>query len=119
MTSSEPVIDQTARVGKEVELAPGVKIGPWCVLEGRIKLGPGTRLVSNVQLRGPMTIGENVILYPFACVGFPAQDFKVKDDAPSAGVLIGNNCTFREGVTIHAATSLTVPTRIGNNCYFM
>ncbi|MBL8876038.1 MAG: acyl-ACP--UDP-N-acetylglucosamine O-acyltransferase [Phycisphaerae bacterium] len=112
-------IDPTARVGKDVELGEGVEIGPWCVLEGKIRLGRNARLMSSVKLRGPLTIGANVTIYPDAALGFPAQDFKVKPDSPTGGIIIGDDCTFREGVTVHAATHVEIPTRIGHQCYFM
>lgn len=112
-------IDPTARVGKDVALGEGVEIGPWCVLSGKITLGANTRLLSSVNLSGPITVGANVIMYPGVALGFSAQDFKVRPDSPTAGVVVGNDCTFREGVTIHAATSEQTPTRIGDNCYFM
>ncbi|MFO0860383.1 MAG: acyl-ACP--UDP-N-acetylglucosamine O-acyltransferase [Phycisphaerales bacterium] len=113
------MIDPTSRVGKEVELGDGVEIGPWCVLDGRIRLGRNVRLISNVILRGPLEVGANTTFYPNAAIGFPPQDFKFKPDSPTAGVVIGSGCTFREGVTIHASTKPENPTRIGNNCYFM
>ncbi|MBS0191260.1 MAG: acyl-ACP--UDP-N-acetylglucosamine O-acyltransferase [Phycisphaerales bacterium] len=112
-------IDPTSRVASQVKLGEGVEIGPWCVLDGPIQIGPGTRLLSNVILRGPLTIGSNCLFYPGAAIGYPGQDFKFKFDNPTPGVVIGDNCTFREGVTIHAATHKEIPTRVGNNCYFM
>lgn len=112
-------IDPTARVGKDVELGEGVEIGPWCVLDGRITLGAHTKLLSNVSLCGPLAVGSNVLMYPGVALGFPAQDFKFKPGTQTAGVVVGKDCTFREGVTIHASTNQQIPTRVGNNCYFM
>jgi UDP-N-acetylglucosamine acyltransferase len=70
-------------------------------------------------MQGPLKIGGGCCFYPYACIGFEPQDFKFKPGAHTPGVEIGSNCTFRENVTIHAATHATTPTRIGNNCYFM
>lgn len=75
--------------------------------------------MSNVKLRGPLTIGANVTIYPWAVLGYPAQDFKVKPDSPTGGLVIGDDCTFREAVTVHAATHTEIPTRVGHACYFM
>lgn len=112
-------IDPTAKVGKDVELGEGVEIGPWCVLDGKIRIGANSRLISRVNLRGPLVIGANATIYPDASLGFPGQDFKFRFDSPTPGLVVGNNCTFREGATVHAATHPEIPTQVGDNCYFM
>lgn len=115
-------IHPTAIIGKGVSLAGGVFIGPYCVLEGGIQIGEGTKLVSHVSMQGPIVIGENNIIHPFASIGAPPQDLGYKG-APGK-VAIGNNNTIREGVTVHAPTayadaSLSPDTVVGNNCLLM
>lgn len=112
-------IHPTAIVSKECELSDGVEIGPFCVISGRVKLGAGVRLLGHVQLSGPLTVGLGTTFYPFACIGFNAQDFKFKPGDPTAGVVIGQNSVFREYVTVHAATKADQPTRIGDNVLMM
>lgn len=115
MTSVHP----SASVGPEVELGQGVEIGPRCEIAGPVRLGDGVRILGNVYLRGPLTIGAGTIIYPFACIGFPAQDVKFKPGDPTPGVQIGENCTLREHITIHAATKPDHPTIIGNRVFMM
>jgi UDP-N-acetylglucosamine acyltransferase len=112
-------IHPTATVSKECELEDGVDIGPGCTITGRVRLGRGVRLVGNVYVNGPATIGEGTILYPFSCVGFPGQDFKFKIGDPTAGVTIGKNCIIRESATVHAATGVEKPTRVGDGVLMM
>jgi UDP-N-acetylglucosamine acyltransferase len=112
-------IHPSAIVDPDAVLAPGVDIGPWCVLSGAVRLGEGVRLVANVHIHGPAEIGANTILYPFACIGFPPQDFKFKLGDRTAGVKIGPDCIIRESVTIHAATSAEVPTTLGARVFMM
>lgn len=114
-----PSIHPTAVVSGEVQLESDVEIGPWCVVSGAVKLGAGVRLLANVHLSGPVAVGAGTVLYPFACVGFPPQDYKFKPGMPTAGVRIGTECLIREHATIHAATKLDVPTRIGNRVFLM
>jgi UDP-N-acetylglucosamine acyltransferase len=114
-----PDIHPTAVVDREAELAPDCVIGPGCVLRGRVKLAAGVNLISSVQLNGPVEIGAGTNVYPFACLGFPGQDFKFKPGMPTPGVKVGSGCILREGVTIHAATKETSPTTIGNNVMMM
>ncbi len=112
-------IDPSAVIGPEVELADDVQIGPACRLDGRVTLGSSTVLMGFNYLRGPLTIGVNNRIYPFACIGFEPQDYKFDPSKAGAGTVIGNDNIFREHVTIHRATSNTVPTTIGNGNMFM
>ncbi|MBX3383037.1 MAG: acyl-ACP--UDP-N-acetylglucosamine O-acyltransferase [Phycisphaeraceae bacterium] len=116
---SATVIHPTAIVGPQCDLAEGVSIGPFCILEGRITLGRDVRLLANVHISGPVAIGEGTTCYPGVCLGFPGQDFKFKMGDPTGGVRIGNNCILREGVTVHAATRPDVPTTIGDRVMMM
>jgi UDP-N-acetylglucosamine acyltransferase len=103
----------------EIDLADDVEIGPHCVLRGEIAIGPGTRLIGGVWLQGPLTIGESNVVYPGACLGFAPQDYKWDPRKPGAGLVIGSGNIFREGVTIHRATSEEKPTTIGDRTMFM
>lgn len=115
MTNVHP----SASVGPEVQLGEGVEIGPRCEIHGRVTLGDGVRLIGNAYLSGPLTVGAGTIIYPFACIGFPGQDVKFKPGDPTPGVSIGENCTLREHITIHAATKPDHPTIIGNRVFMM
>lgn len=112
-------VHPTAIIGPEANLAPDVSIGPWCIVEGRVRLGAGVTLVAHVHLCGPLEIGAGTTLYPGACIGLPPQDVKFKPGDPTAGVVIGANCIIREHVTVHAATKIDVPTRVGDNVFMM
>jgi UDP-N-acetylglucosamine acyltransferase len=117
-----PNVHSTATIEGEVTLADDVVIGSHCVLDGKagpIAIGHGTRLLGNIYLTGPLTLGENNSVYPFACLGFAPQDLKWDPSRPGAGVVIGNGNTFRECVSIHRATSDETPTRIGDENYWM
>lgn len=112
-------IHPSAIVSRESQVAHDANIGPGCVLTGKVVIRPGVRLVANVQLNGPVDIGAGTIVYPFACLGFPGQDFKFKMGMPTPGVKIGANCIIREHVTVHAATKEEAPTTIGDGVFMM
>ena len=114
-----PTVHPTSHISKEADLAADVEIGPLCVITGRVSLGKGVRLIGSVYINGPVAIGEGTILYPGACIGFPAQDYKIKPGDPTAGVVIGANCIIREHVTVHAATKQDEPTRLGDKVFMM
>ncbi len=114
-----PQIHPTATVSREAELDESVQIGPMCVVEGAVKLAAGVRLIGNVYIQGPATIGEGTTIYPFACLGFPGQDFKFKLGDKTAGIVVGRECLIREHSTIHAATNDHTPTTVGDRLFLM
>ena len=61
-------------VGDEVQLAAGVEIGPFCLLQGKVRIGAGTRLISHVAIFGDTEIGEANVLHPNVVIGDEPQD---------------------------------------------
>jgi UDP-N-acetylglucosamine acyltransferase len=59
-------IHKTAVVDPKAELHESVEIGPYSVVHSGVTIGAGTRVHSHVVLDGPMTIGRNNTIYPFA-----------------------------------------------------
>jgi UDP-3-O-[3-hydroxymyristoyl] glucosamine N-acyltransferase len=68
-------IDATASVGPlcvveaEVDLGPGVEVGPNCVVGAGTRIGRDSRLVANVVVCEGTQIGERALLHPGAVVG--------------------------------------------------
>ncbi len=114
-----PVVHPTAILDGAIELADDVFVGPNCVLRGDIAVGAGTVLHGSAWLQGPMWIGEGNTIFPFVSLGLPPQDLKWDPAVSGAGVRIGNRNAFREGVSIHRATSHEHPTTIGDDNFFM
>jgi UDP-N-acetylglucosamine acyltransferase len=114
-----PKIHPTATISGECQIADDADIGPYCGLTGRVTLGAGVRLISNVQINGPVKIGPGTVVYPYACLGFAPQDVKFKPGDPTAGAVIGAECQLREYVTVHAATKADTPTRVGDRVFIM
>ncbi len=114
-----PIIHPTAIVDDQVKLADDVQIGPFCVLNGDITLGAGVHLIASVHMQGPLTVGSGCVFYPGSSMGFGPQDIKVKYGDPTAGVVIGEDCVFRESSSIHAASNDHTPTRVGDRAFFM
>lgn len=112
-----PRIHPTAVIDPRAQIAADAAVGPFCLIEGPVTIGPGCELQSHVVLRGPLTLGSHNRFFPFSCIGTEPQDRKF--NGKTAGILIGDGNTFREGVSIHQATSLDTPTRIGDHNYLM
>lgn len=115
-----PIVHPTSILSPKVELAADVEIGPFCVIEGDVRLDTGVKLVGNVYIRGPVRIGARTLIHPFTCIGFAAQHLKIDQQRiAGAGVVIGAECVLREGVTVHAASTEEHPTRIGDRAFLM
>ncbi len=110
-------VHPSAVVSSGVILAPGVEIGPFCLLDGNIRIGAGTRLVSHVTVLGDTEIGEQNVLHPNVVIGDEPQDLTYTG-GPRA-VRIGNRNVLREGVTIHRGSERGQVTIIGDGNFFM
>jgi UDP-N-acetylglucosamine acyltransferase len=110
-------IHPSAVIGSEVELAAGVAIGPFCMLEGRVRIGEGTRLIGHVTIFGDTEIGPGNVIHPNAVIGDEPQDLAYRGGVRR--VRIGARNVFREGVTIHRGSEHGDVTTIGDDNFFM
>ena len=105
-------------ISREVELGNNVKIGPFCYLNGNIKIEDNTELKSHISITGRTFIGKNNLFYPFSNIGCDPQDLKYRGE--DSELIIGNNNIFRENVTISKGTfDGGMKTIINNNNLFM
>ena len=77
-------------------------IGPYCIVGAEVSIGARTRLMANLYIEGPTTIGEDNLFFPYSTVGVASQDKKYKGER--AFTRIGSRNTIREFVTIHRGT---------------
>lgn len=112
-----PRIHPSAVVGPEVELAPGVEVGPFCLLDGRIRIGARTRLIGHVTILGDVELGEANVLHPNAVIGGEPQDLAYRGGRRR--VRIGSRNVFREGVTVHRGSERGEITIIGDDNFLM
>ena len=112
------MIHPAASVDPQARLGSDVSIGPFTVIEGPVTIGAGSRIANNVYLCGDTVLGEGCVVYPFCSLGDTPQDFSFTPHTPS-GVVIGDGCVFREGVTVHRSSREGGRTRIGDQVYLM
>lgn len=111
-------IHPTAIIDKEAEIAEDVEIGPYSIIERGASIGAGCKIASHVVIQGNVTIGTNCTISPFASIGGPPQDIGYKQEPTR--VVIGNNNTLREYVTVNRGTGKGGgTTRIGENNFIM
>ena len=117
-TLPSPEVDPLARVAAGAVLAPGVRVGPFCVIGDRVRLGRGTVVESHVVIDGDTRVGEGNRFFPFSSIGLVPQDLKFRGEATR--VEIGDRNVFREGTTVHRGTAGGGGvTRIGSDNLFM
>lgn len=114
-----PRVHPTSVVSEQCEIASDAHVGPFCVITGQVRLEAGVQLLGHVHLSGPVRIGPRTVVYPFACLGFPPQDYKFKPGDATAGVTVGAECIIREHVTVHAASKMERPTTLGDRVFMM
>lgn len=114
-------IHPSSVISSDVEIADDVEIGPYCLIQGKVKIGKGTFVEGHVTLgtrHGILEIGENNHFCPGAVIGGAPQDLTYKGE--STKLVIGSNNTFREFTTVNLATTKgDGVTELGNNGYFM
>lgn len=104
-------------IGPDVELAEDVEIGPFCLLDGRIRIGAGTRLIGHVTILGDTELGEGNVLHANTVIGDEPQDISYTG-APRF-VRIGSRNVFREGVTVQRGCERGEVTIIGDDNFLM
>jgi UDP-N-acetylglucosamine acyltransferase len=97
-----PRIDSTASVNPRAEIADDVVIGPYCVIDEHIRIGAGTVVDAHCVITGNTDIGERNHFFPFSSIGTPPQDHTYRGEPTR--LLIGNDNSFREFVTVNTGT---------------
>jgi UDP-N-acetylglucosamine acyltransferase len=95
-------IHPTAIVDPLARIAESAEIGPYCVVGPEVEIGARTRLMANLYLEGPASIGEDNVFFPYSTVGVAPQDLKYRGER--AETRIGHRNRIREFVTIHRGT---------------
>ncbi len=112
------MIHKTSIVDPRAEIDEDVYIGPYCVIEGKVTIKRGTKLLSHVVIQGKTVIGEDCVISPFASIGGPPQDVTYRGEETET--LIGNKNTIKEYVTINRGTVHGGGvTKVGDNNFIM
>jgi len=112
------VIHKTAIIDPKAKIASNVKIGAYSIIGPDVEVNENTIIHSHVSISGQTIIGKENKIYPFASVGNDPQDLKYNGEKTK--LIIGDNNTIREYVTINPGTiGGGGKTKVGNNCLFM
>lgn len=111
-------VHPTAYVSKDVELAKGVRVGPYAWVEGPGRIGEDTVIESHAIIRSHVYLGARNRVHPTAVLGGLPQDLGF-DASTVSRLEIGDDNVFREGVTLSRASHEQGATRVGSSNYFM
>jgi len=110
-------IQSTAQIAPGAQLASDVEIGHYSIIGPEVKIGPGTKIGDHCLITGNTAIGKNCRIFTGAVIGSVPQDLKYKGEETE--IIIGDNNTIREYVTINLGTSASDKTLVGNNNLIM
>ena len=106
-----------AYVHPGAKIAKNVVIEPFATIDNNVEIGEGTWIGPNVTIMEGARIGKNCSIFPGAVISGVPQDLKFNGEDTT--VIIGDNVTIRECVTINRGTADRGKTVIGDNCLIM
>jgi UDP-N-acetylglucosamine acyltransferase len=92
-------------------------VGPYAVIDGPVRIGPGCRIASFAVIVGNTEIGAGCEIHSHAVIGDLPQDRAF--EGGQSFCRVGENCTIREGATVHRGSAADTETVIGNGCLLM
>ena len=110
-------IHPSASIHPNAQLHDGVIVGQGAIIGPDVVIGSGTSVGPHSVVDGKTILGKNNKIFPNACLGLEPQDLKYK--GANTELIIGDDNTFRECVTINKATNEGEKTIIGNNNLMM
>jgi UDP-N-acetylglucosamine acyltransferase len=110
-------IHPTAIIHKSAELAEGVLVGPYSIINENAQIDSGTEIGSHALIDTGTIIGKNCRIHHGAVIGTLPQDLKFKGE--KTFVTVGDGTVIREYATINRGTEYRGKTVVGKNCFVM
>ncbi len=111
-------IHPTAIVGSGARIGSNVEIGAFAIVEDHVQIGDDCTIQAHAILTDRVTLGHRNFVGFGTVIGSSPQDFS-HDATVSSEVIIGDDNTFREYVTIHRGTKQGTATVVGNGNWLM
>jgi len=113
-----PAVHPSALVSPDAELADGVTVGPFTMIDGPVKLEAGVSVAGHCHIVGRVRIGTGSKVGWGSVIGADPQDLSF-DPATDSGVDIAERNTIREYVTIHRGSKPGSNTCLGQGNFLM
>lgn len=111
------MISTLAHIDPTADLGANVHVDPFTMIHENVIIGENSWIGSNVTIFPGARIGKNCKIFPGAVIAGIPQDLKFQGE--DSTVVIGDNTTIRECVTISRGTVDKQTTSIGSNCLLM
>lgn len=111
------MISELAYIHPDAQLGEKVKVEAFAHIAADVIIGDGSWIGPNATVMDGARMGKNCKVFPGAVISAIPQDLKFAGEISTAE--IGDNCTFREGVTFNRGTIALGKTIMGNNCLLM
>lgn len=111
------MIHQLAAVDKRARIGKRVVVEPFTTIAGDVEIGDDTWIGPNVTIMDGARIGSGCRIFPGTVISAIPQDLKF--DGEDTQVIIGNNTTIRESVTINRGTKALGYTKVGSDALVM
>jgi UDP-N-acetylglucosamine acyltransferase len=111
------MISTMAHIDPKADLGTNVQVDPFTMIHENVVIGENSWIGSNVTIFPGARIGKNCKIFPGAVIAGIPQDLKFQGE--DSTVVIGDNTTIRECVTISRGTVDKQTTSIGSNCLLM
>lgn len=112
-------IHQNAVVHPTAKIDESAEIGPNCVVMENVEIGANSKLIANVFIGKDTVIGQGNTFFPNCTIGCRPQILGSDENTAVGKLIIGDNNTIREQVTIHPAMHAEAVTSIGSNNLIM
>lgn len=106
-----------ADIHPEALLHPSVTVAAFTTIEADVIIDEGCTIGPNAVIMKGSRIGKDCKIFPGAIIGAEPQDLKYRGERSE--VIIGDNTTIREYVTINKGTISKMKTVIGSNVLIM
>lgn len=114
----DATIHPSAVIEAGAQIGPRCTVGPFSIIGPKVRLGAGVQVKSHAVVTGLCDVGDDTVIFPYACVGEIPQDLKYKGE--ETRLIVGARCRIREGATLNTGTEGGGGiTRVGDDCLIM
>lgn len=110
-------IHPTAVISPRAEIDAEVDVGPYVVIDGEVRVGRGTHILSHAVLTGWTEIGRDNEIHMGAVIGHAPQ--AVSYDGARSYLKIGDRNVIREHSQLHRGTQAESATVVGDDNFLM
>ncbi|MEM9980960.1 MAG: acyl-ACP--UDP-N-acetylglucosamine O-acyltransferase, partial [Bacteroidota bacterium] len=111
------MISKHTDIHPKAKIGENVSVGAFTVIEENVEIGDDAWIAPNVTIMNGARIGKGCRVFPGAVISAVPQDLKFEGE--ESQVIIGDNTTIRECVTLNRGTKASGTTRIGANSLLM